>query len=227
MKKVILLFILMYSIISGSEHCHVKTNSLNYFINGSKQQPVLMIISGIHGDERSGIETNFELTKYIPPVGTLIIVPEANLPASKNGNRTEYYMEDLNRVFFQSYTDFSSQIATEITELIKLYKPHIILDFHESYHNYDETKNPNFYIGNTIIFDKNTVEQVPELIMEFIEQGFTPLNASIKGSLSKEIPHHLGIPVITVEVSRDESMQARKEKLKNLVQTTIKYLDME
>ena len=76
-----------------------------------------MVIGGIHGDEISGIEMAKELAEYKIAKGSLIIIPEANKEAVKNGNRTEYYMQDLNRSFFQNNNDRASKIAQEITKM--------------------------------------------------------------------------------------------------------------
>ena len=186
-----------------------------------------MVIGGIHGDEISGIEKAREFKEYKISKGTLVIIPEANKEAVRNGNRTEYYMQDLNRSFFQNNNDKSSKKAQEIIKVIEQYKPNIILDCHESYYNYDENKDPNFYIGNTLIFQQNTMDEYPELIFSLLEEGFIPLQGAEKGSLNREVSEKMNISVITIESSREDTVEVRKEKYETVFKKTLKYLKME
>ncbi len=223
-KKLLFIFI-----VNSIAYCAIEKTSLSeidYFKIGN-EKPVVMIIGGIHGDEISGVEKVRELKEYKISKGTLIIIPEANKEAVKNGNRTEYYMEDLNRTFFQNNNDKSSKIAKEIIKVIEKYNPNIILDYHESYYNYDETKDPNFYIGNTLIFQQNTMDEYPELIFSLLEEGFIPLQGAEKGSLNREISERMNISVITIESSREDRVEVRKEKYETVFKKTLKYLKME
>lgn len=176
-KKI--LFILIFNSIICYPNEKVSLSEIDYFKTG-RGRPVVMIIGGIHGDEISGIEKAREFKEYKISKGTLVIIPEANKEAVRNGNRTEYYMQDLNRSFFQNNNDKSSKKAQEIIKVIEHYKPNIILDCHESYYNYDENKDPNFYIGNTLIFQQNTMDEYPELIFSLLEEGFIPLQGGRK-----------------------------------------------
>lgn len=225
MIKKILLILIFNSIICYPNE-KISLSEFDYFKTG-RGKPVVMIIGGIHGDEISGIEMAKELAEYKISKGTLIIIPEANKEAVKNGNRTEYYMQDLNRSFFQNNNDRASKIAQEITKVIEEYKPNIILDCHESYYNYDENKDPNFYIGNTLIFQQNTMDEYPELIFSLLEEGFTPLQGAEKGSLNREISEKMNISVITIESSREDKIENRKEKYETVFKKTLKYLKME
>lgn len=222
-KKLLFIFV-----VNSIAYCAIEKTSLSeidYFKIGN-EKPVVMIIGGIHGDEISGVEKARELKEYKISKGTLIIIPEANKEAVKNGNRTEYYMEDLNRTFFQNNNDKSSKIAKEIIKVIEKYNPNIILDYHESYYNYDETKDPNFYIGNTLIFQQNTMDEYPELIFSLLEEGFIPLQGAEKGSLNRE-SERMNISVITIESSREDRVEVRKEKYETVFKKTLKYLKME
>lgn len=223
-KKLLFIFVTNSIICYAAEKTSLP--EVDYFKIGSGK-PVVMIIAGIHGDEISGIEKARELKEYKISKGTLVIIPEANKEAVKNGNRTEYYMEDLNRTFFQNNNDKASEIAKEIINIIEEYKPNIILDYHESYYNYDEDKDPNFYIGNTLIFQQNAVDEYSELIFSFLEEGFIPLQGAKKGSLNREVSEKMNISVITIESSREDKIEKRKEKYETVFKKTLKYLKME
>ncbi|MEJ6468058.1 DUF2119 family protein [Fusobacterium ulcerans] len=223
-KKI--LFILIFNSIICYPNEKVSLSEIDYFKTG-RGKPVVMIIGGIHGDEISGIEKAREFKEYKISKGTLVIIPEANKEAVRNGNRTEYYMQDLNRSFFQNNNDKSSKKAQEIIKVIEHYKPNIILDCHESYYNYDENKDPNFYIGNTLIFQQNTMDEYPELIFSLLEEGFIPLQGAEKGSLNREVSEKMNISVITIESSREDTVEVRKEKYETVFKKTLKYLKME
>ncbi len=228
MKKA--LFILTCIFVNCYAAEKISMSEIDYYLTGNNP-PFVMIISGIHGDEISGIE----MTKKIIAESNIkklskdsfVIIPEANKEAVKHNNRTEYYMEDLNRAFYYKRDEKTFKITTEIIEVIKKYSPVIILDLHESYYNYDENKTPDFYIGNTIIFQNKTTNRYPELIFEIVEEGFIPLEGAPKGSLNKEISERLNIPVITIETSREDSMKQRKEKYKKILNIVLKYFKME
>ena len=223
-KKI--LFILIFNSIICYPNEKVSLSEIDYFKTG-RGKPVVMIIGGIHGDEISGIEKAREFKEYKISKGTLVIIPEANKEAVRNGNRTEYYMQDLNRSFFQNNNDKSSKKAQEIIKVIEHYKPNIILDCHESYYNYDENKDPNFYIGNTLLFQQNTMDEYPELIFSLLEEGFIPLQGAEKGSLNREVSEKMNISVITIESSREDTVEVRKEKYETVFKKILKYLKME
>lgn len=225
MKKIALFILTCISIYSYASE-RVELSEIEYYLSG-EGKPLLMVIGGIHGDEISGIEKIRELEKRTLSKGSLLLIPEANREAVKNGNRTEYYMEDLNRAFFYRKDEKTFKITKEIIGVIEKYKPDMILDFHESYYNYDESRDPDFYIGNTVIFQQNTMDNHFELVFQLIEEGFIPLTGAPEGSFNREISQRLNIPVITVEVSREDTIEVRKRKYESVFNRTLKYLGME
>ena len=225
MKKIALFILTCISIYSYASE-RVELSEIEYYLSGGGK-PLLMVIGGIHGDEISGIEMTRELEKRTLSKGSLLLIPEANREAVKNGNRTEYYMEDLNRAFFYRKDEKTFKITKEIIGVIEKYKPDMILDFHESYYNYDESRDPDFYIGNTVIFQQNTMDNHFELVFHLTEEGFIPLTGAPEGSFNREVSQRLNIPVITVEVSREDSIEVRKRKYESVFNRTLKYLGME
>lgn len=205
----------------------IKSFSLEYYKKGTGK-PVLFVISGIHGDERSPIEF-LEMKKNIEiKNGTIIIIPRAYEDAIIQNIRTEYFTTDLNRSFFKNNNDKTNKISQEIIELIEKYKPDIILDFHESWYNYDENKDYNLYMGNTLVFSEKTGEQINDCIFQLaIENKLVPVMFPEDGSLAKEISNNLNIPVLMVESSREDSIEKRKKLYEDILRKVISHLKME
>lgn len=80
---------------------------------------------------------------------------------------------------------------------------------------------------NTLIFQQNAVDEYSELIFSFLEEGFIPLQGAGKGSLNREISEKMNISVITIESSREDKIEKRKEKYETVFKKTLKYLKME
>ncbi|MGF6905562.1 M99 family carboxypeptidase catalytic domain-containing protein [Fusobacterium sp. PH5-44] len=217
MKLIVLLLIIV----------GMKSFSLEYYKKGTGL-PVLFVISGIHGDESSSIEFLESIKDISITRGTIIIVPKAYKDAVEQNVRSEYFATDLNRSFFKENKDKTGKISKEIIKLIEQYQPNIILDFHESWYNYDEDKDYNFYMGNTLIFSEKTSEKINDFIFKLIsERGLIPILHAKSGSLAKEIPENMDIPVLVVESSKEDSVQKRKKLYEYTLQETLLYLKME
>jgi predicted deacylase len=203
----------------------MNTEKIEYFIIGNGN-PKIVITAGIHGNEISGIIKVKELKKYTPKNGSILLIPEANKEAIQNNTRTEYYMDDLNRVFFKKGDNRAHKKAREIVKIIKNYNPILILDLHESPHNYDENKDPNLYMGNTVIFNENMPSDFHILTLDIVNLGFTPIVSSMDGTFNKEISDNLHIPVLTIELSKDESLSERSDKLDLILNSVYDYLEI-
>ena len=216
--RLVFLFLLIFT---------TKTLSIEYYKNGTGK-PVLFVIAGIHGDEKSPIEFLNSIKDMEVSNGTIVIIPCANNDAVKKNVRTEYFTTDLNRSFFQNNGDKTDKIAKDIVELIEKYDATVVLDFHESWYNYDENQPHNLYMGNTIIFSKESSKILDDLILDIsVNNNLLPVGWPIEGSLANEIPKHLNIPVLTVETSREDTIKERKKKYRNILEKTMRYLKME
>ena len=222
-KKIyVILIALVYSTLLFS----IEKNTIEYYILG-KGKPKILLISGIHGNERSGIDAIEKFKKYVPKNGGILLIPAANQKAVKDNVRTPYYMSDLNRTFFQAGNDEAYSISQEIVIIIQKYEPEIILDLHESPYRYAEGKDNSVYLGDTIICDELTMRKYDALLMELMSCGFTIIESDIKGSLSYEIPRHLKIPTITVEVSKEDKYEERMRKFEDIIKIVFKYMEID
>lgn len=216
--KLILFFILFSVSFSNSEEIKI------YRIGVEK--PKIILISGIHGDEVAGVVLLKELLlkQFIPQKGSLIIIPEANEAAVKENKRTPYYMEDLNRSFPGNDSHRSGKIAKAIFEIIEKENPSLILDFHESHFSYLDNSDSDIAIGNSIIIEEKSFSQLENLVLEL---DLNILNGSPKGSLNYEVNKQFNIPILTIETSKDEKLEERKNKMKNILMKCLRYLEME
>ncbi|MBC2855029.1 succinylglutamate desuccinylase/aspartoacylase family protein [Cetobacterium sp. 2A] len=218
LETVFILFLLCFYIGISAENSEVKLYSIG---NGT---PKILVISGVHGDEIAGVVLVKELLFSSLKNGTLYLIPEANFRAVDLKKRTPYYMDDLNRSFPGSDKNLTQRIAREIYDIIDEIQPNLIIDLHESPYKYDENKDPNLYIGNTVILAESTLEKFMDLVLEF--ELITILGGA-KGSLNYEVSSRLKIPVLTIETSKEEDLYNRVEKQRDIVKRTLEYFRME
>lgn len=69
-----------------------------YFLSGRERGPTLLIVGGIHGDEKAGYLTADRYTQLRLQKGNLIVVPRLNLTAISKGRR-HGLDGDMNRLF--------------------------------------------------------------------------------------------------------------------------------
>lgn len=219
-KSLLLIGILMSAIANGNEKEVVVEK---YKLGTGK--PVLMIIAGMHGNERSGIELMLNKRKYDFKDGTLIVLPEVNREASKNNKRRADDGEDLNRVFGLEEnleSSYSFKLAKQIEEIIKEEKPDIILDLHES-RNPNNGTDAQFYLGNSLIFTPETFDKISDLILE---SDLSMISNAPKGSMNRYISSTYKIPTITVETAQTESVNERQERYLKFINQSLDYLKM-
>lgn len=218
MKKSLLLISILISAIANGSDKEVVVEK--YKLGTGK--PVLMVIAGMHGNERSGIELMLNKREYDFKDGTMIVLPEVNREASKNNKRRANDDEDLNRVFGIENSSYSFKLAKQIEEIIKEEKPDIILDLHES-RNPNNGTDAQFYLGNSLIFTPETFDKISDLILE--SDLFMISNAP-KGSMNKHISSTYKIPIITIETAQTETIKQRQKRYLKFIEQSMEYLNM-
>lgn len=203
-----------------------------HIVDSRKTGPVIFVIAGIHGNEIAGIHVAESLSKYTPKKGKLIILPRANKVACDHQQRTMYYMQDLNREFPGKEQGTTTQnLAYEIVNVIKKYKPKVIFDLHESAQQYQSGE---YFLGNSLIF--TPISSSSELVMYILEKmnkgkdlksKFTYFAGTPKGSINNEISNGLDIPVITIETNMKLPVEVRKKQHLDIVKTGLKYYGMD
>lgn len=198
-------------------------------INSGKRGPTLFIISGIHGNEVAGVYAsenyNFNLNK-----GRVILIKKGSVDAYNQRVRYPYYLQDLNRCF-PGVKDGreTERLAYEIFNVIKQYKPNLVLDLHEA-EEYGEfsINTANSLIMNNISSNHSLLIQVlEELNNSDLKTEFTFEDGSPEGSINKEVSEGLSIPVITVETDMKRPLQERINIHNEVIKILLNYYGME
>ncbi|MBN1915872.1 succinylglutamate desuccinylase/aspartoacylase family protein [Candidatus Dojkabacteria bacterium] len=104
-----------------------KNTSVKYFLSG--ENPKLLIISGIHGDEYKIIELlQFYLKNNFTILPSFLFIPTISPSALTAKTRINKNKNDLNRQFFEGTTDNE---AVVIMKFLKDFNLKLCLDFHE------------------------------------------------------------------------------------------------
>jgi predicted deacylase len=191
-----------------------------YIIKTDYKEPTIMVVAGVHGNEKAGIKA----TEYLKDNlhlerGTLIIIPKTNILACEENVRYFPPGINLNRVYPGNPQGNSlEKLAYEIFSLMKKYDIGLLVDLHESIEFY--RKNPKNY-GQTVVIDSNddclfelSSSLVEEMNQGVIEDGnkYKVLVDPVKGSTAYCAHYQLGIPALTFETCRELPLSFRIEE---------------
>ncbi|MHB8170377.1 MAG: M99 family carboxypeptidase catalytic domain-containing protein [Thermincolia bacterium] len=122
-----------------------------YIIKSGQPGPVFLFTGGVHGNEIAGYVAARRIAKeYRVTRGTLIVIPDVNVPAVK-ANRRSVSEGDLNRQFPTSKGEQAkSVLARTILDAIRPYNIQWHVDMHEGFDYYKNPKTSS--VGQTIIY---------------------------------------------------------------------------
>lgn len=184
---------------------------------------VILIVAGIHGDEVSGIQATEQLAQLPLTCGKLFWIPAANTYGAENNQRKARDDRDLNRNFpGDAAGNSTKQLAATITQQILDLQPDLILDLHEATAWEDGWDN----LGNSIIFAD--LDPVADLIFELLDAESAPnlFSSPPAGSLNAYFSQECGIPVLTLEASRADSLETRVEYHLQMIEYILSYYQM-
>lgn len=184
-------------------------------LDSGKDGAVILIIAGVHGDEVSGIRLCEELAELPLESGKLFWIPAANTYGAENNRRKTRDDRDLNRNFpGDPDSNSTKQLAAAITRQILEIQPNLILDLHEATAWEDGWDN----LGNSVIFAD--LDPVADLIFAMMDLENVPnfFSSPPTGSLNAYFSLECGIPVLTLEASRSDSLEARIEFHRQMMQ---------
>lgn len=192
-------------------------------LDSGKDGAVILIVAGIHGDEVSGIRAAEMLGELPLDSGKLFWIPAANLYGAENNRRKTRDDRDLNRNFPGDPDGNSTkQLAAGITREILEIQPDLILDLHEATAWEDGWDN----LGNSVIFAD--LDPVADLIFELMDTETPPnfFSSPPTGSLNAWFSTECAIPVLTLEASREDSMEERVQFHEQMIHFVLAWYNM-
>ena len=102
--------------------------------------PTVMVLGGVHGNEPGGWLAAERLPEIEVTRGSLIVVPRANVIATRLHERTTDDLGDLNRLYPGSPLAElpMARMASRLIALARQYRAELLLDLHESWQFYVE-----------------------------------------------------------------------------------------
>jgi len=187
-----------------------------YIIKSGKPGPVVMIVGGVHGNEKAGYVAAGKMVNTQIKRGTLLVIPKANKRAIEKGRRYYKGHGDLNRDFPRSKSESpDGTLAKAIWSALKKYNVGYVMDMHEGYDYYKNKSNSS--VGQTIIYYPNgnilgKMQAIRNNLNSVISSNyreFTILRYPAKGSLARASAQFLGTKSFIFETCSKQSLSTR------------------
>ena len=206
---------------------HVFSAEIFHLLEGTEQSttvhvltapapgPAVMVVGGIHGDEKAGILAADRALDLPIEKGTLVVVPRANIQAVEAGLRTSPGQGNLNRVFSGGAEEGGLEdLAAALFSLLKKYRVEILLDLHEAEEFQSLSADGN---GQTVIFFPNERSTLSALnIVDTVNEGitvgahkFSMESPPVEGSLVRAAGRDLGIVALILETCEQLPLEQR------------------
>lgn len=204
-----------------------------YVIKSGKPGPVVMVVGGVHGNEKAGYTAARKISEYQVSRGTLLVLPEANQLAIKAGRRAASGYSDLNRSFPQSSSQApKTALSRAIYSEIKNHKVDWLIDLHEGYDYYKNTSTSS--VGQTMIYyPANSTRTTAQAIVNDLNNGistskqkFSLLRYPAKGSLARAAGEYLGVRAMIFETCSKPALSTRVNYQTQAVNKLLRSLNM-
>ncbi len=204
-----------------------------YVIDSGKPGPVVMIVGGVHGNERAGYTAANKVKDWRVKRGKLLVLPKANVLAVNNKVRYLSKVGDLNRDFPRtSKGKADNTLSRAIWSAVKKHKVDWLMDMHEGY-DYYKKKSTNS-VGQTVIYyPNNGTKTVASKIVSNLNGGiktsykkFSRLKYPVKGSLARAAGQHLGVKSLIFETCSSPKLSVRVNYQLKAAQTVLRHLSM-
>lgn len=169
------------------------------YISGA-DGPTAVIVAGQHGDEVSAQYAALLLTRVVPQIGKLVIIPLANAPAIRQNTRATEY-GNLNRDW-PSGRKPTSELARAIWDVITSHDPDVAFDLHSSKGLYAEYEGFCQGVGQAI-FPTRQAEPTADQIIDTLNQNYIEsmgysskyefLKGNLQVGLSPLLSHKCGV----------------------------------
>lgn len=183
-----------------------------YVKTGVQAGPTIVVIGGVHGDEVAGYLAARQLKDWTVQSGTLVLVPDANVPAIRANRR--FVGRNMNALFpGKKDGDGNEQLAYALWQLIVTSKPDLLLTLHESRGFYRED---SARYGQTFTFDFPDYRDRFAAVAASVNAGIAPKRErfSLKMEAFPTCPtycatKYLGIPATSIETARPLPLSQR------------------
>lgn len=225
-KSVLILFLCLlqlFCLTAGAIDPELTDSPQLYELDSGEDGPVVLIVAGIHGDEVSGIRTAGTLEELPLKRGKLYWIPAANTFGAENNRRKTRDDRDLNRNFpGKPDGNHTQQLADCITRQILEIRPDLILDLHEATAWEDGWDN----LSSSVIFAD--LDPVADLIFELMDADPAPnfFSSPPAGSLNAYFTNECGIPVLTIEAARADTIESRMEFHGRMIGMVLDFYEM-
>ncbi len=204
-----------------------------YIIKSGQPGPVVMIVGGVHGNERAGYTAAAEVKDWDIKKGTLLVLPQANVLAVDKKVRYISSQGDLNRDFPQSSVQSADNtLSKAIWSAVKKHKVEWLMDMHEGYDYYKNTSTSS--VGQSLIYYPNSgTKTVASKIVSTLNSDistsykkFSLLQYPVKGSLARASGQYLGVNSFIFETCDNPSLSVRVNYQLKAAKTLLQKLDM-
>ncbi|MEN6351529.1 MAG: succinylglutamate desuccinylase/aspartoacylase family protein [Syntrophomonas sp.] len=204
-----------------------------YIISSNNPGPVVMFVGGVHGNEPAGFKAANIVKDYTITKGTLLVIPNANLPADRAGDRRVSGSFDLNRSFPQTSRESADNVLSKaIYNAIKRYDVDWLVDMHEGC-NYTKIKSSSSVGQSLIYYPSSSTRTVAGKIISSINSGigssyrkFQLFIYPVKGSLSRSAGQFMGVNTFIFETCTRDSLSTRINYQLRAANILLLYLDM-
>ncbi|MFN8585123.1 MAG: succinylglutamate desuccinylase/aspartoacylase family protein [Dehalococcoidia bacterium] len=121
--------------------------------HSGRRGSAVMFLGGVHGNEPGGWLAADEVARWQPSAGSLLVIPRANIVATRAFERTLPDLGDLNRLYPGSLTGAlpMERMAAAIIEVATEFGIDLLIDMHESWGFFAErTQNGTAFLGQTV-----------------------------------------------------------------------------
>jgi len=195
-----------------------------YVREGGQPGPTVLVIGGIHGNEPAGARAASQIRHWPIVRGKLIVVPEADVPSLRDGQRLMPTGDDrdLDRDFPRSADEPPrGDLAAALWRFVSQARPDWLLDLHEGLQPHRQSPKSS---GSSIICGSDPAAQAQaRRMLETIEESipgpdprFILLHGAAEGSLARAAADRLGVRSMILETTftgQPLSLRVRRHRL--------------
>ncbi|MCC6236953.1 MAG: succinylglutamate desuccinylase/aspartoacylase family protein [Dehalococcoidia bacterium] len=163
--------------------------------HSGREGPRVLVLGGVHGNEPGGWLAAESVADWEPAAGSLLVIPRANVVATRIFERTLPDLGDLNRSYPGAADGLlpMSRMASAIIDVVREFQVDLVLDMHESWGFYLErgANSGTAFIGQTVTKGDGPLTEV--FVRDAVEAVNTRITAreelTFRGRLPQPAPN--------------------------------------